>query len=60
MTVAVAPRESGIVIVRKVFQGPAPSILAASKYSCGMATMPAMKMSVAMPTPFQMSTAAIV
>ena len=60
MTVAVARRTSGRVMLRKIDQAPAPSIRAASKYSFGIATMPAMKISVAMPTPFQMSTPATV
>ena len=42
MTVAVAGRTSGRVMCRKFFQAPAPSTFAASKYSCGIATMPAM------------------
>ena len=36
----VAGRVSGRVIERKIFQLLAPSTLAASKYSCGIATMP--------------------
>ena len=41
-TVIVAGRSSGSVMCRKVFHAPAPSTFAASKYSCGIATMPAM------------------
>jgi hypothetical protein len=41
MTVTVAGRASGRMIRRKLSQALAPSILAASKYSAGMDTMPA-------------------
>jgi hypothetical protein len=42
MTVAVAGRDSGRMMCRKLANLPAPSTLAASKYSCGMDTIPAM------------------
>ncbi|MDF2581282.1 MAG: hypothetical protein K0S49_2861 [Microbacterium sp.] len=41
-TVPVAGVTSGSVMLRKTFHAPAPSTRAASKYSWGMATMPAM------------------
>ena len=41
-TVTVAGRSRGRVMCRKLFHAPAPSTFAASKYSWGIATMPAM------------------
>ena len=43
---------------RKVVSDEAPSTRAASKYSRGIETIPAMKMTVASPTPFHTSTSA--
>ena len=60
ITVAIAGRVSGSVMFLKIDAEPAPSTRAASKYSAGIAAMPAMKISVAMPTNFQMSMPATV
>ncbi len=46
------------MIWRNRWKALAPSTLAASKYSFGIETMPAMKIRVASPTPFQTSTIA--
>ena len=55
MTAKVALRDSGTVTWRNFAQAP-PSSLTASLYSSGIDRMPAMKMTSAMPTPFQTST----
>ncbi len=60
ITVAIAGRASGSVMRVKIDTGPAPSTRAASKYSVGIAAMPAMKIKVAMPTNFHTSIHATV
>ena len=57
ITVKVAFRLSGRMTCRNLTQAP-PSSRAASKYSSGIERIPAMKMTRAMPTPFQTSTMA--
>ena len=55
ITVKVALRLSGTMTCRNLAHAP-PSSSTASMYSSGMDRMPAMKMTSAMPTPFQTST----
>ena len=57
ITVNVALRLSGRMTWRKLHPGAALEP-AGSKYSSGIDRMPAMKITVAMPTPFQTSTSA--
>jgi hypothetical protein len=58
ITVAIAGRDSGRTMCQNLRNAEAPSTADASKYSRGIETMPAMKITVARPTPFHTSTSA--
>ena len=58
ITVVVAGLDSGRMMRQNRWTAEAPSVAAASKYSRGIETIPAMKITVASPTPFQTSTRA--
>jgi hypothetical protein len=58
ITVVIAGRDSGRMIFQNRWTAVAPSTEDASKYSRGIETIPAMKITVASPTPFQTSTSA--
>src|SRR5215211_7180997 len=58
ITVVVAGLDSGRMTRQNRWTAEAPSVAAASKYSRGIETIPAMKITVASPTPFQTSTRA--